>query len=76
MIDQHTLTTLEFSKIVALIDGKCRTPYGHEEITGLAPFYQKAEIDSSLTEVAQMKDIISFGAAFPLSRMEDCRATF
>ncbi len=73
MIDQHTLKTLEFSKIVALIEGKCRTPFGHEEVARIAPLYEKAEIDRRLNEISQMKDIISFGAAFPLSRMEDCR---
>ena len=60
MIDQHTLTTLEFSKIVSLIEGKCRTPYGHEAVRDYVPLFDKKEIDRKLTEISQMKDIISF----------------
>ena len=74
MIDQHTLTTLEFGKVQALIEGKCRTPYGHEAVRNYTPSSDKQVIDRRLNEISQMLDIIRFGAAFPLSRMEDdCR---
>ncbi len=73
MIDKHTIKTLEFPKIVSLIDGKCRTPYGHAEVDRIQPLFDRAEIERRLTEVSQMKDIIKFGLAFPLCRLEDCR---
>ena len=73
MIDQHTIEKLEFPKIIKLIAGKCVTPYGPEQVYQFVPMFDKARIDKRQTEIAQMKDIINFGVAFPLSRMEDCR---
>ena len=73
MIDQHTIEKLEFPKIIKLIAGKCVTPYGPEQVYQFVPMFDKARIDRRQTEISQMKDIINFGVAFPLSRMEDCR---
>jgi len=73
MIDQHTLTTLEFPRIIELIEGGCRTPYGHESVQDYQPIFDLKQIVTRQTEIAQMKDIILFGLAFPLSRLEDCR---
>ena len=73
MIDQHTIEKLEFPKIIKLIAGKCVTPYGPEQVYQFVPMFDKARIDQRQTEISQMKDIINFGVAFPLSRMEDCR---
>ena len=73
-MDQHTLTTLEYPKIIELLKGKCRTPYGMEEISQTRPLFDRAEIELRLDEHQQMKEIITFGTAFPLYRMEDnCR---
>ncbi len=71
MIAEHTLTTLEFPKVISLIEGQCRTPYGHEEVRKITPIYDRDTIERKLTETSQMKDIILFGAAFPIARMED-----
>jgi DNA mismatch repair protein MutS2 len=73
MIDDHTLKTLEYPKIITLIDGKCRTPYGHEAVAAIQPRFDRETIEHRLTEVSQMQDIMTFGMAFPLYRMEDCR---
>jgi len=73
MVDQHTLRILEYPKIIARIAGKCRTPYGADEISRIRPLYDRAEIERKSLEIAQMRDIISFGIAFPLARMENCR---
>jgi DNA mismatch repair protein MutS2 len=73
MINEHTIDTLEFPKIISLIDGKCRTPFGREEIDQIQPLFDGCQIELKLTEISQMKDIINFGLAFPLYRLEDCR---
>ncbi|MEW5995451.1 MAG: hypothetical protein AB1744_13795, partial [Candidatus Zixiibacteriota bacterium] len=73
MIDEHTINTLEFPKIITLIGGRCRTPYGHEAVRRIQPLFDRETIKRKQTEISQMKDIITFGMAFPLSRMEDCR---
>ncbi len=73
MIDEHTLQTLEFEKIISLISGKCLTPYGKEEVEVMQPLFDRQEIERRQTEISQMKDIINFGLAFPLYRLEDCR---
>ncbi|MBN1211982.1 MAG: endonuclease MutS2 [candidate division Zixibacteria bacterium] len=73
MIDQHTIEKLEFPKIIRLIAGKCITPYGSDEVYQFVPLFDKERIDRRQSEISQMKDIINFGSAFPLSRMEDCR---
>ncbi|MFZ5979632.1 MAG: endonuclease MutS2 [Candidatus Zixiibacteriota bacterium] len=73
MIDQHTIEKMEFPKIIKLIAGKCITPYGPEQVYQFVPMFDKERIDKRQIEISQMKDIITFGVAFPLSRMEDCR---
>ncbi|MFH1688536.1 MAG: endonuclease MutS2 [bacterium] len=74
MIDEHTLHTLEFHKIIAQVNGKCLTPYGKEIVAELRPRTNNEWIEQRLGEVSQMKDIINFATAFPLVRMEDdCR---
>lgn len=73
MIDQHTIEKLEFPKIIKLIAGNCITPYGQEEVYQLIPLFDKIRIDRRQAEIDQMKDVINFGSAFPLSRMENCR---
>ena len=74
MIDEHTIETLEFSKVIALVAGKCLTRYGHEEVAEIAPLRSRELIERRLAEITEMKDLILFGDAFPLYRMEtDCR---
>ena len=73
MIDEHTINTLEFPKIISLIEGKCRTPFGQQEVGRIQPLFNRQQIEVRQTEISQMKDIINFGLAFPLYRLEDCR---
>ncbi|MDH3892664.1 MAG: endonuclease MutS2 [candidate division Zixibacteria bacterium] len=74
MIDEHTTETLEFSKVIALVSGKCLTRFGHEEVAQIAPLRGRELIERRLAEISEMKDVIQFGDAFPLYRMEtDCR---
>lgn len=74
MIDEHTITTLEFTKVVALIAGKCLTRFSREEVGRIAPMSGLDLIRRRQAEISEMKDIINFGEHFPLYRMEtDCR---
>jgi DNA mismatch repair protein MutS2 len=73
MIDQHTLETLEFPKIISVIAGRCLTAYGNSEVARILPIFDKEVIDRRQAEASQMQDIIRFGSAFPLYRLEDCR---
>ena len=73
MIEQHTLNTLEYPKVKAMIAGKTLTPFGREEVAAWEPTTDLRSIVQRQTEIAQMKDIILFGLPFPLCRLEDCR---
>ena len=73
MIDPHTLNVLEYPKIISLIAGKCLTPYGRQEVEQVRPLFDAGAISRRLDEISQMKDIVNFGDAFPLYRMDDCR---
>ena len=73
MVDKHTLEILEYPKVIALISGKCLTPYGRDEVERIRPLYDRAEIEKRSTEISQIRDIINFGTAFPLARIENCR---
>lgn len=72
-MNAHSLKILEYPKIVALIEGKCLTPYGRDEVLKLRPLQDRDTIQRRQTEISQMKDIINFGDPFPLYRIEDCR---
>lgn len=73
MIDQHSLTTLEFSKVIDRIAGKCLTPHGPEQVRVIEPVTDRELIERRSIEITQMKDIVNFGDAFPLGRIPDCR---
>ncbi len=71
-MNEHTLNILEFPKVIALIRGKCLTPFGAAEVSHIAPMSDPKAIRQSQSEISQMKDIINFGTAFPLYRIDDC----
>lgn len=73
MIDPHTLETLEFEKVLTRIAGQCITPYGSGEVAKFFPIVDRDAIDTRQREIAEMLDIVTVGAHFPLSRMEDAR---
>jgi DNA mismatch repair protein MutS2 len=73
MIDKHTLSTLEYPRVIERLRGKCLTPYGGEAVNAISPMFDRNAIERRLTEVSHMKDIIRFGLPFPLTRMDDVR---
>ncbi len=72
-MNAHSLKILEYPKIIALVEGKCLTPYGKDEVRKLRPLHDRDTIQRRHSEISQMRDIINFGDPFPLYRMEDCR---
>jgi DNA mismatch repair protein MutS2 len=72
-IDRHTSETLEYPKVLSLIEEKCLTAYGPEEVAQFVPMFDRAAIETRLAEVQQLKDIFNFGSAFPLYDLDDCR---
>nr|MBN2278223.1 endonuclease MutS2 [candidate division Zixibacteria bacterium] len=69
--DRHTLDVLEYFKILSILKGLCLTPYGIDLIDRTGPSVDPESICVRLDEVTQMKDIVQFGDAFPLARLED-----
>jgi len=59
--------------VISLIVGKCLTPFGRAEVLGFGPMFDCPTIELRQQEIAEMKDIQSFGLPFPLCRIEDCR---
>jgi DNA mismatch repair protein MutS2 len=73
MINEHSLKTLEYYKIIELIKGKTLTPYGSELIDRIQPLFDKEMINNKLSKISELKDILNFGLPFPLYRSDDIR---
>jgi DNA mismatch repair protein MutS2 len=69
--DEHTLEVLEYHKIISILKGLCLTEYGTGFVSRTWPMTDPEAIQTRLDEVSEMKDIIKFGVAFPLYRLED-----
>ncbi|UCD95168.1 MAG: endonuclease MutS2 [Candidatus Zixiibacteriota bacterium] len=69
--DTHTLDVLEYPKIVSILKGLCLTRYGMELLGRVAPSTDIDSIRTRLDEISEMKDIVLYGDAFPISRLED-----
>ena len=72
-MNSKTLEALEFPKIIAAIVGRSLTPYGSELTQQIQPLQDIVEIRRRLAEAQQMRDILLFGAPFPLERLDDIR---
>lgn len=70
-IDQHTIKILEFFRIKEIISGLTLSPEGRTNVSNLHPIYDTNEIRLRLRRSAQMRDIIRFQEAMPLSEMGD-----
>ncbi len=74
--DNHSLDVLEYPKIISILRGLCLTHFGMRLVDEIAPLTDSDEIRSRLDETAEMKDIIRFGSAFPLFRLDDISGLF
>jgi DNA mismatch repair protein MutS2 len=72
-MNAKTLEALEFPKIIAAIVGQSLTPYGSEHTRQIQPLYVLDDIRCRLAEAQQMRDVLLFGAALPLERLDDIR---
>ncbi len=70
--DEHSLDVLEYGKVISLLKGLCLTKFGVNKADDVSPGQDLEAINRRLDEISQMKDIIRFGEAFPLYRLEDC----
>ncbi len=75
LFDMHSLEVLEYFKIISILKGLCVSQYGVDNIERLSPGTDIETIRTRLDEVSEMKDIILFGDAIPLYRLEDERQT-
>jgi len=70
-IDAHSMKILEFPKLRELVAGMTLSPYGRRYIEDLCPQFDREIILKLLRQSAQMRDIIRFEEAIPLTRIED-----
>ncbi len=69
--DKHSLEVLEYYKIIEILRGLCLTQYGSVLVDRMAPSTDAESISRRLSEVSQMKDIVSFGEVFPIYRLKN-----
>lgn len=69
----HTLSTLEFDKIVRVITGLCLTPMGSEVSSERRPTADIAALDRWREEAAEMLTVLRSGGGFPILRVPDIR---
>jgi DNA mismatch repair protein MutS2 len=71
MVDNETLTTLEFDKIRNLLAGKTLTKRGRELSLAITPVPNEREINRLLDETTEMTELLRFEEPFPLERIDD-----
>lgn len=70
-IDSHTIRILEFPRIKEIISSLTLSPEGRKNVDNLHPIFDADEIRLRLRRSSQMRDIIRFQEAMPLSQMDD-----
>jgi DNA mismatch repair protein MutS2 len=69
--DTNSLEILEYHKIVSIVQGLCLTPYGTANVERMLPTTDIEVIRRRLDEIEEMKQIILFGTALPLYRLDE-----
>ncbi|MEW5874844.1 MAG: endonuclease MutS2 [Candidatus Zixiibacteriota bacterium] len=72
--NDHTLTTLEFDKIVRATTALCLTPMGAEVLAERRPISDVELLDRWREESAEMLTVLRTGDGFPIVRVPDIRA--
>ncbi|MCK5125410.1 MAG: endonuclease MutS2 [candidate division Zixibacteria bacterium] len=70
-IDAHSIEILEFPRVIEIIGGMSLSPYGKDKCHSISPLFDKEKIERSLRQSSQMREIIRFEEAMPLTRIED-----
>jgi DNA mismatch repair protein MutS2 len=71
ILDEHTLSVLEFSKIKNKLKEKISTATGELIIENIAPKIDLQQIITAQRETTEMREIISYDGTPPFSRLED-----
>jgi len=75
-MDQHTLSKLEYDKIIERLMGKCHSPLGRQKCAGLQPSTDYESIKKALAESHQMTEILQFEEPFPMQTVDDVDSFF
>lgn len=74
MIDEHTLTTLEFGKVRDRIASYASSVLGREEVERMMPMYDIARIREEFRPVFELTELISFDDPVPIRGIRDIRS--
>jgi DNA mismatch repair protein MutS2 len=70
-MDKHTFTVLEFDKIITFLKYYVTSPQGHKLCERLSPLTNPQDIKTLLTEVSQMKEILTIYDDIPIHGIKD-----
>jgi DNA mismatch repair protein MutS2 len=70
-MDKHTFTVLEFDKIITFLKYFVTSPQGHKLCERLSPLTNLPEIKTLLTEVTEMKEILTIYDDIPIHGIKD-----
>ena len=74
-MDRHSVTVLEFDKIISFLKHYVTSPQGGKICDRLAPLTDPVEIASLLAEVTEMKELLTVHDDFPVHGIKDIERT-
>jgi DNA mismatch repair protein MutS2 len=74
-MDNHSLTVLEFDKIISFLKHYVSSPQGGKICDRLTPLTDPVEIKALLAEVTEMKELITIHDDFPIHGIMDIERT-
>jgi DNA mismatch repair protein MutS2 len=74
-MDRHSLTVLEFDKIIAFLKHYVTSPQGGTICDRLTPLTDPGEIKALLAEVSEMKELLTVHDDFPIHGIRDIERT-
>ena len=75
LMDEHTLKVLEFDKIREVLSKHCFSEMGRELAISIFPTKDKEIAEKEIRQTTELKEILLYEEKFPLSSMEDIRAS-
>ena len=70
-MDTHTFTVLEFDKIITFLKYYVTSPQGHKLCERLSPLTNPRDIKTLLSEVTEMKEILTIHDDIPIHGIKD-----
>jgi len=74
-MDEHTLKVLEFDKIREMLSKYCLSEMGRELACSIFPTKDREIAEKEIRETTELKEILLYEEPFPLSYMNDIRAS-